>query len=93
MSITAASLLARYADLGPAARPQKRRRSPVGEPVVVHDVTLPSRPLRSLSCTADAPAVVVETICRRPQFIERIDLLRPDADRRLASYAVAADRF
>lgn len=91
--LTVANLLARYAALEPAARPEKRRRSPVGEPVVVHDVTLPSRPLRSLTCAANVPAVVVETICARPQLVERIDLLRPDADLRLARYALAADRY
>ena len=92
--LTAASLLASYAALEPAARPQKRRRSPVGEPVVVRTTQRYHRVRYARSRVQPTRRPLwVETICRRPQFIERIDLLRPDADQRLARYALAADRF
>lgn len=63
----------------------------VGEIFRVHDLAHPAWPLRTMRFTATAePMVAVETICRRPEVVERIALLNRDADARLMRYCVAA---
>jgi hypothetical protein len=85
--ITAASLLERR-EAALHDRGFDRRRMPI-EAITAIDMTMPSRPLRSLRIDARAPVVVVSSVCKQPRFVERIDLLSPGANEHLAKYAVA----
>jgi hypothetical protein len=57
-------------------------------PIIVHDLALVGRPERSIRFdpTRVAPTVIVRTTGNTPFFIERIELLQPDADERLGRY-------
>jgi hypothetical protein len=59
----------------------------------VHDLALVDRPERSMTFDRNhpSPAVVVRTTAKTPFFIERIELLQPDADTRLARYELVED--
>jgi len=61
--------------------------------IVVHDLALADRPERSMMFDRNhlTPAVVVRTKGYTPFFIERIELLQPDADQRLARYELIED--
>jgi hypothetical protein len=59
------------------------------ESLTVVDTTMPSRPLRSLVLLAREPAVLIESLCRQPRLVERIDLLAAGANERLARYTLA----
>jgi hypothetical protein len=54
----------------------------------VHDLALVDRPERSMMFDPDRinPTVIVRTVGNTPFFIERIELLQPDADERLGRY-------
>ena len=60
---------------------QQRGEEPAG-PIIVHDLALVSRPERSMRFDPNrvAPTVIVRTTGNTPFFIERIELLQPDAD-------------
>ena len=79
-TLTAASLIELH-------EAQQRGEEPAG-PIIVHDLALVSQPERSMRFDPNriAPTVVVRTTGNTPFFIERIELLRPDADERLARY-------
>ena len=57
-------------------------------PIIVHDLALVDWPERSMRFDPNciAPTVVVRTTGYTPFFIERIELLEPDADERLKRY-------
>lgn len=78
MTITAAVLIAKH----------KAQRS--CEPLIVRDLSYVERPVRLMTFARDrvSPAVIVRIIGARPAFLERIELMQPDADARLARYAV-----
>ena len=85
MILTAAALMERY-------KMQQCGQEPA-EPIVVHDLALADRPERSMTFDRNhlTPAVVVRTKGYAPFFIERIELLQPDADQRLARYELIED--
>jgi hypothetical protein len=58
-------------------------------PIAAIDVSMSTKPLRTLRIDERLPTVVVESVCRQPRFVERIDLLSPGADARLAKYRIA----
>ena len=66
---------------------QQRGEEPAG-PIIVHDLALASEPERSVMFDPNRvnPTVVVRTVGNTPFFIERIELLQPDADERLGRY-------
>ena len=57
-------------------------------PLIVHDLALVGRPERSMMFDPERinPTVVVRTTGNTPFFIERIELLQPEADARLQRY-------
>ena len=92
MTLTAARLIElRKARLG--APPRRRHKLSAGEPLVVRDLSLPSRPERSMKFDLNRvdPVVTVRTISRKPLFLERIELLHANADQRLARYELFED--
>jgi hypothetical protein len=66
---------------------QQRGEEPAGS-IIVHDLALVGRPERSMRFDPNhvAPTVIVRTTGNTPFFIERIELLQPDADKRLRRY-------
>ena len=66
---------------------QQRGEEPA-RPIIVHDLALANEPERSMMFDPNQvrPTVVVRTVGYTPFFIERIDLLQPDADERLERY-------
>jgi hypothetical protein len=66
---------------------QKRGEEPA-RPIIVHDLALAGEPERSMMFDPNQvrPTVVVRTVGYTPFFIERIELLQPDADERLERY-------
>ena len=79
-TLTAASLIA-------LREAQQRGEEPAG-PIIVRDLALASEPERSVMFDPNRvkPTVVVRTVGYTPFFIERIELLQPDADERLGRY-------
>lgn len=57
-------------------------------PIIVHDLALADWPERSMMFDPNRvnPTVIVRTAGYTPFFIERIELLQPDADQRLGRY-------
>ena len=66
---------------------QQRGEEPA-RPIIVHDLAVVSEPERSMMFDPNRgiPTVVVRTVGNTPFFIERIELLQPDADERLGRY-------
>ena len=79
-TLTAASLI--------ELRTAQQRGEEPARPIIVHDLALVGGPERSVMFDPNRvdPAVVVRTVGNTPFFIERIDLLHPDADERLGRY-------
>jgi hypothetical protein len=65
---------------------------PFDKPVRIVDLSTPNlHPRTARFAPTSAPVLLVESICARPQLIEKIDLLSRDADLRLSKYGLPSD--
>ena len=66
--------------------------APLGRSVTVVDLATPAHHRRTMRyAPTAAPAVIVETVCARPQLVEAIGLLDHDANLRLMRYGLPSD--